>query len=75
MDNAGATSIDSSWTTIEPRTFRFERPWRSPWSRKSAYTWASQKTSRVARVAARMSAGDLPPAAVAAITAAATIVP
>ena len=75
MDNAGATSIDSSWTMMEARSRRLDLAWRSPWPRKSAYTWASQKTSRVATVAARMRAGDLPPAAVAAITAVATIVP
>lgn len=75
MDGAGAASIDNSWTMMEPKTFRSARPWRSPWSRTSAYTWASQKTSRVATVANQDELGRLAPAAVAAISAVATIVP
>jgi hypothetical protein len=75
MDNAGATSIDSSWTMMEARSRRSDLARRSPWPRKSAYTWASQKTARVARVASRMSSADSCPPAVVAITALATIVP
>ena len=75
MDNAGATSIDSSWTMMEARSRRLGLAWRSPWLRKSAYTWASQKITRVARVASRMSSADWCPPAVVAITALATIVP
>ena len=75
MDNAGATSIDSSWTMMEARSRRLDLAWRSPWPRKSAYTWASQKTTRVARVASRMSSADSRPPAVVSITTLATIVP
>jgi hypothetical protein len=56
------------------RIFGSNPAWRTPWSRKSEYTCASQKTSRVATVAASTSPGVWCPA-VAAITAVATIVP
>ena len=57
-DNAGATSMESSWTMTEAMSLSLDEARRSAWPRKSAYTWASQKTSRVARVASRMSAAD-----------------
>jgi hypothetical protein len=55
-----AASIDSSWPMMAARTFSSELPWRIWCSRKSACMWASQKTSRVATVAAGMRSGDLP---------------
>ena len=75
MERAGAAIIDSSWPMMEARTLHCVRSWRTSWSRKCAYTWESQKTSRVVMVAVRMRYGDLPPAEAAAIIAQVTIVP